>query len=60
MLEEKEAEGLKGSALNPHFPQNFGTSINPDMDNAPRTKTVQRLSQCSLELLQTHTPASGN
>ena len=27
-LEKKEAEGLEGTELNPHFPQNFGTSTN--------------------------------
>ena len=26
--EEKEAEGLKGAELIPHFPQNFGMSTN--------------------------------
>ena len=27
-LEKKEAEGPKGAELNPHFSQNFGTSVN--------------------------------
>ena len=41
-LEEKEAETLKGTKLNPHFPQNFGTFINGHVIIYLEQETVQR------------------
>lgn len=38
-LQKKEAGGLKGAEFNPHFPKNFGMSINR-RDKMPRTNST--------------------
>ena len=45
IVEKKEAEGLEGIDLNSHFPQNFGTSIDPRTHSSVEAVTMQYKAQ---------------
>ena len=49
-MEEKEAEDLKGRGLNPHFLQNFGTSMKRHVIRVHEQKLVQRFLQSDTKI----------
>ena len=51
VVRERGSEGLEGVELNPHFPQNFETSVNRHVTMPTK---VQRFSQCNTKLRYKH------
>ena len=49
-LEEKEAEGLKGMELNPHFLWNLGVSVNRHVTICQEQTTLYKFSQCNTKV----------
>lgn len=47
---DERGQGLPGPGVNPHFPENFGMSINRSVTICQEETTLQRLSQLNSKL----------